>query len=273
MLGDGGRGGAGGQAPPRPHADPERARMQGVGPRALRFLWPSRAPSPCVISICALAHGRMSWDPSAERVPVSSGCHELSGVTLVGWRRHAGGPRVCMCDVRTRGRRCFSAGPACMAPLSWLVKCHCPRGGLSEVSLLPMLSSRLPRDSTQPQRAPPSRLGDLAGEHLTLSCRKLGCGETWGSAWICRTPRTPSRTSPVHGVCRAAIFPELSRCLGPDAAVGQSEGGGQDRRRPLGRPLFMGLAWPSDRPLETLDGGSGAGGCIGKAQPPTGLHM
>lgn len=84
------------------------------------------------------------------------------------------------------------------------------------VSLLLPLCSPLPRKTTRPQRVPPSRdralccLGDWAGEPLTLSCWKLGCRETWTWACVCRTPRTPSRTSPIHNVCRAAIVLELS---------------------------------------------------------------
>lgn len=44
---------------------------------------------------------------------------------------------------------------------------------------------------------------------LTLSSWKLGCRAAWAGAGVCRTPRTPSRSSPIHSLFGVAILPGL----------------------------------------------------------------
>lgn len=88
-----------------------------------------------------------------------------------------------------------------------------------------------------------------------MSCWKWGCAETWASAAVCGPPRAPSRTSAIHSVLRTAMLPERAsgawrqRCR-------QSEAGQRDARRPLRRPLFMGLAWLPPRAQGRPTGGS-----------------
>lgn len=48
---------------------------------------------------------------------------------MVGWRRHAFGPRVRTCCVRAHSRRCFPAGRVTVAPLSRLANHRRPRDG------------------------------------------------------------------------------------------------------------------------------------------------
>lgn len=93
-----------------------------------------------------------------------------------------------------------------------------------------------------------------------MSCWKLGCRETWAWARVRRPPRTPSRTSPTHSVCGAAILPVLTGVRTLCQQGRQWEGGRQEEQGPLGRPLFMGLAWPLPRaqgqPTGARDAGS-----------------
>lgn len=84
-------------------------------------------------------------------------------------------------------------------------------------------------------------------------------------------PGPPAGPAPTTACAERPFSPSRAGVWGLVAAVGQSQGGGQHRQWPLGTPPFMGLAWPSDRPLEALDGGVRR---IGKAQlqlyPPQG---
>lgn len=171
------RGGAGAPASPGLRAAPEavcagrgptRTRVSVVVPCTITPLPISRAPSPCVIAICALAHGAASRDPGVERVPASSGCHKLREVTWLGWRGHAGGPRVCMWHVRSCGHRCFLAGGRYMAPLSWLLKCHCRRGGLCRSAFSFCKAPLFPRRQLNPRAHPLPALG--TGQGSTSPC-------------------------------------------------------------------------------------------------------
>lgn len=95
-----------------------------------------------------------------------------------------------------------------------------------------------------------------------MSCWKLGCRETWAWARVCRTPRTPSRTSPIHSVCRAAIVLELNSHPGRWCQqCGWSEGAGRRSRGHWRDPYLW--AWlglhpgPRDSPLQARDAGGG----------------
>lgn len=85
-------------------------------------------------------------------------------------------------------------------------------------------------------------------------------------------PGPPVGPAPSTACAERPFSPSRAGVWGLVATVGQSQGSRQDRQWPLGTPLFMGLAWSSDRPLEALDGGGVR--CIGKAQlqlyPPQG---
>lgn len=71
-----------------------------------------------------------------------------------------------------------------------------------------------------------------------MSSSKLGCRAAWAGAGVCRTPRTPSRSSAIHSLFGVAILP------GPGWRHRQR--GGREAGRPPGDPYLW--AWLGLRP-------------------------
>lgn len=127
-------------------------------------------------------------------------------------------------------------------------------------------SPRFPGGELSPREHPLPALGTWQGSTSPCPVGSWAAGRPGPLPGSAGSRGPPAEPAPATACAERPSSQSGAGVWGLVAAVGQSEGGGRDRQRPLGRPLFMGLAWPSDRPLETLDGGGGRGGCVGKAQ-------
>lgn len=171
-----------------------------------------------------------------------------------------------MYRARTCRHRCFPAGRNCRLAAQ-------PSPPLS----YPFPGRQLHRGAPSP--GSPALPQGAGRGHLTLSCWKLGCRDTWASARVCRAPRTPSRTSPIHSARRAAILRELSRRPRPGPAVWAERGRRAGQAGAAGEtPIYgPGLA-PAQGPrtahwrLVTAGWGGGAREAAA-ASPLTGLLM